>query len=72
MALSVAIALVTVWAGIAISYQTDWPLGFFVGVIGAGLLPARPGLRRGRLTENPFSLVAGSLRYLALSSAKFH
>lgn len=35
MALSVAIALVTVWAGIAISYQSDWPLGFFVGVIGA-------------------------------------
>jgi zinc/manganese transport system permease protein len=36
MALSVAIALVTVWAGIAISYRSDWPLGFFVGVIGAG------------------------------------
>ena len=35
MALSVAIALVTVWAGIAISYRSDWPLGFFVGVIGA-------------------------------------
>jgi zinc/manganese transport system permease protein len=35
MALSVAIALVTVWAGIVASYQTDWPLGFFVGVAGA-------------------------------------
>jgi len=35
MALSVGIALVTVWAGIAASYQSDWPLGFFVGVIGA-------------------------------------
>jgi len=35
MALSVAIALLTVWAGIALSYRTDWPLGFFVGVIGA-------------------------------------
>src|SRR3989440_331978 len=35
MALSVVIALVTVWAGIAISYRSDWPLGFFVGVIGA-------------------------------------
>src|SRR4029077_14797526 len=35
MILSVVIALVTVWAGIAISYQSDWPLGFFVGVIGA-------------------------------------
>ena len=30
-----AIALVTVWAAIAISYQTNWPIGFFVGTIGA-------------------------------------
>ena len=35
VALSVAIALVTVWAGIALSYHTNWPLGFFVGVGGA-------------------------------------
>jgi zinc/manganese transport system permease protein len=35
MTLSVAIALVTVWVGIIVSYQTDWPLGFFVGVMGA-------------------------------------
>ena len=35
LALSVGIALVTVWVGIAASYQSDWPLGFFVGVIGA-------------------------------------
>ena len=33
--LSVAIALATVWAGLALSYQSNWPLGFFVGVIGA-------------------------------------
>jgi zinc/manganese transport system permease protein len=35
LALSVAIALVTVWVSIALSYQTNWPLGFFVGVGGA-------------------------------------
>jgi zinc/manganese transport system permease protein len=35
MALSVAIALATVWLSIAISYRTNWPLGFFVGVAGA-------------------------------------
>jgi zinc/manganese transport system permease protein len=35
MTLSVAIALVTVWAGIAASYQSNWPLGFFVGLLGA-------------------------------------
>jgi zinc/manganese transport system permease protein len=36
MTLSVVIALVTVWIGIAASYQSNWPLGFFVGVIAAG------------------------------------
>jgi len=25
-----------VWAGIALSYRTNWPLGFYVGVIAAG------------------------------------
>jgi zinc/manganese transport system permease protein len=35
MALSVVIALVTVWVSIALSYQTNWPPGFFVGVGGA-------------------------------------
>lgn len=35
IALSVAIALATVWAAIAASYLTDWPIGFFVGVLGA-------------------------------------
>lgn len=32
--LSVAIALVTVWTAIAVSYQTNWPIGFFVGAFG--------------------------------------
>ena len=36
LTLSVVIALTTVWLSIALSYQTNWPLGFFVGVIGAG------------------------------------
>ena len=36
IALATGIALVTVWAGIAASYRTNWPLGFFVGVIAAG------------------------------------
>ena len=34
--LSVGIALATVWAAIAISFVTDWPIGFFVGAFGAG------------------------------------
>jgi zinc/manganese transport system permease protein len=36
IATATGIALVTVWAGIAASYRTNWPLGFFVGVIAAG------------------------------------
>ncbi len=35
MALSVAIALITVWVAIAASYQTNYPVGFFVGGLGA-------------------------------------
>jgi zinc/manganese transport system permease protein len=33
--LSVIIALVTVWAAIASSYASNWPVGFFVGVFSA-------------------------------------
>jgi zinc/manganese transport system permease protein len=36
MALSVAIALITVWSAIAASYETNYPVGFYVGSISAG------------------------------------
>jgi zinc/manganese transport system permease protein len=36
LALSVAIALLTVWAANAASYLTNYPVGFFVGSISAG------------------------------------
>jgi zinc/manganese transport system permease protein len=32
---SVGISLVTVWAAIALSYVSNWPVGFFVGMLGA-------------------------------------
>jgi zinc/manganese transport system permease protein len=35
MALSVVLALATVWMAIAASFETDWPIGFFVGTGGA-------------------------------------
>src|ERR1700728_2682868 len=35
MGLSVVIALATVWVAIAVSYHTNWPVGFFVGTIAA-------------------------------------
>jgi zinc/manganese transport system permease protein len=46
MGLSVAIALATVWLSIALSYQTNWPLGFFVGVTGAGFYVVGLAARR--------------------------
>ncbi|MBS4727897.1 metal ABC transporter permease [Mycobacterium sp. SM1] len=36
MAVSVAIALATVWASIAAAYQTNWPIGFFVTAFAFG------------------------------------
>ena len=55
IALATGIALVTVWAGIALSYRTNWPLGFFVGVIAAGffLLGQGWGAMRRRGTRPP-------------------
>jgi zinc/manganese transport system permease protein len=35
LVLSVCIALITVWVAIAASYLYNWPVGFFVGVLGA-------------------------------------
>ncbi len=36
LALGVAIALAIVWAAIALDYNTNWPVGFFVGSFSAG------------------------------------
>jgi zinc/manganese transport system permease protein len=36
LALSVTLALLTVWIAIAASYQSGWPVGFWVGMISAG------------------------------------
>ncbi len=36
MALSIAFALIIVWIAIAASYETNYPVGFFVGTVSAG------------------------------------
>ncbi|MGH8317455.1 MAG: metal ABC transporter permease [Steroidobacteraceae bacterium] len=46
--LSVCISVVTVWVAIALSYLSNWPVGFFVGVLSvvsylAGRIYRRPG-----------------------------
>jgi len=43
--LSVAIALLTVWASIALSYVTNWPVGFFVGGLAACCYAAGRGFQ---------------------------
>ena len=40
MVLSVCLALITAWAAIASSYQSNWPVGFFVGVYSAACFAA--------------------------------
>jgi zinc/manganese transport system permease protein len=69
LALSVGLALVTVWTGIVLSYRTNWPLGFFVAMMGAAFfLLGRgwAGLRR-RLLLNSTPL---SERPVVLGSRK--
>lgn len=54
--LSVAFALVTVWAAIAISYLSNWPIGFFVGTFGAasyGIGRGWTGLQQARGVRSP-------------------
>jgi zinc/manganese transport system permease protein len=70
MGLSVVIALGTVWAAIAASYESNWPVGFFVGTIAAACYAAGRGataLRRTRKTRIPpsESASAGARRVLA-------
>jgi zinc/manganese transport system permease protein len=58
MGLSVVLSLVTVWAAIAVSYQTNWPIGFFVGTIAAACYAAGRGwmaLRASRLRRSQAS-----------------
>jgi zinc/manganese transport system permease protein len=45
LALSVAVALATVWLSIALSYHTNWPLGFFVGITSAAFYLFAQGAR---------------------------
>ena len=51
MLLSVAFALVTVWAAIAASYAGNWPIGFFVGAFARACLRRRA--RLGRMAPHP-------------------
>lgn len=63
MGLSVVISVLTIWVAIAASYQTNWPIGFFVGAIGAACYATGRGwaaLRNTSLTRSA-SLVGANL-----------
>jgi zinc/manganese transport system permease protein len=68
MGLSVVLAVGTVWVAIAVSYQTNWPIGFFVGTIAAACYAAGRGwaavrarrLRRSQSSTLPHSTPAAS------------
>jgi len=49
LTLSVVLALATVWASIAASYESNWPIGFYVGVFGAAVYLASRAWSAGRL-----------------------
>jgi zinc/manganese transport system permease protein len=52
LGLSVAFSTIIVWVAIAASYVTNWPVGFFVGVLGAVFFTAgRIWVRWGRPSE---------------------
>jgi zinc/manganese transport system permease protein len=51
LALSVVIAIAAVWTAIAASYASNWPVGFFVGVIGAVCYAAGRGWTAWRRTR---------------------
>ncbi len=64
IALAVAIALVTVWIGIVAAYHTNWPPGFYVGVIAAGFFLAGSrwaAVRRPWLVRQPAPALAPAL-----------
>ena len=54
IALSVAIALIVVWAAIALSYQTNWPVGFYVGVISAAAYAIGRAWTHARSRQAPY------------------
>jgi zinc/manganese transport system permease protein len=78
MALSVVIALATVWLSIALSYRTNWPLGFFVGAAGAVFYlvaqvrrlpapPSEPSGNRPRLTDRDHRTEDSGMKRIARS-----
>ncbi|CAM5222365.1 hypothetical protein CDEF62S_01104 [Castellaniella defragrans] len=46
LALSIVLALIEAWLGIALAYATDWPVSFWISALSVALYVAACGLRR--------------------------
>ena len=57
LALSVIFAEGCIWSAIALSYWTNWPIGFFVGTIGAGLFTVARSYRHWNQRQRNFVAV---------------
>jgi zinc/manganese transport system permease protein len=64
--LSGALALATVWGALALSYATNWPVGFFVGMGGVGLYASCRGWAARRRRRHQ-AAAGGSVRVAAPS-----
>ena len=72
LGLSAVIAVVVVWASIAAAYDTNWPVGFFVGTLGAvcyaagrgwaALARAAPGRAGGRRGAGEHGVTTANVR----------
>ena len=62
LGLSVGISVAIVWIAIAASYETDWPVGFFVGVLGAVFFVAGRGWAAWHRSAPDAGTVTGSSR----------
>jgi zinc/manganese transport system permease protein len=61
LGLSVVISMLIVWIAIAASYVTDWPVGFFVGTLGAVFFLTGRGWSAWRHSRVGHAVAAGAL-----------
>lgn len=65
---SVVIALLTLWAAIACSFQTNWPVGFYVGVFSGAWYGVARAYRAGRRARQVNATLHENRRLSALAA----
>lgn len=72
LAVSVALTVATLWIALAAAYVSNWPVGFYVGIVGAGWYGAGrawAALRRARTARPDGACVGGGAPLTALPAA---